>query len=135
MTLEDMISAAEAGDIALWEDVAKLLMKTRKKPAARKTKAVGPYIWSLVTFADGVQMVVGGYGVSADSETMRDKAHYRRASIMSGRWFDPAWLSRIPKVVSATAPVDLNESLDICLRQRVTGWGKDADFCSTEGLK
>lgn len=135
MTLEKMIEAAEAGDTALWEDIAKLLMKGRKKPVKRKAKPHGPYIWSLVTFADGVQMLVGGYGVAADSEMMREKAHYRRASIMSGHWFDPAWLDIIPATVSAIAPEDVDLARKNCLRQRVTGWGKNTDFNQTACLK
>lgn len=139
MTLEKMIEAAEAGDTALWEDIAKLLMKARKKPVKRKTKNNGPYIWSLVTFADGVQMVMGGYGIEADDEIAREKAHYRRASIMSGRWFDSAWLDIIPAVVSATAPEDVgltvDEAIERCLRQRIEGWGKDCVFTERGCLK
>lgn len=124
-SLADMVLAAEAGDTALWEDIARKLLKA-KKPAKARAQS-GAYAIGLATFTDGVQVLVGGYGLAVDSTAARDKASHHRAAVLSGRRFDTAWLARIPAVVSVVALPDrdsVERAREVCFQQRISGWGR-----------
>lgn len=73
--LETALLAAEAGECALWEDIARHLLKARTKPKSRKASS-GPQTWCLVTLTDGREYLTSHYRLATDDATTKAHAAY-----------------------------------------------------------
>lgn len=86
--LDRAIEQAEAGDHALWEDIARHLLANRPKPrATKKRKATGPQTWAHVILADGREFLTSAYRRGDDAKTIaahKDAAQFRARMEDSG---------------------------------------------------
>ena len=126
--LSTAILAAEAGDSALWEDIARHLMAANKPKAKRTSKAFGPQTWAVTTLEDGRRFLTSAYGRSTEALTLAahsDYAQFRARMEDSGDnghnrvFLNPA----VPTVPVAGVRLVTGDEIDlqrdICCDQRI----------------
>lgn len=85
--LKQAVHAAEAGDVALWQDIAKHLLAQKSKPKARRANKSAPMTWAHVTLQDGREFLTSHYAESCEHATMQAhgaSAQYRARMEDSG---------------------------------------------------
>lgn len=74
--LESAILAAEAGDVALWEDIARHLIAANKPKKKRSKRAGGVQTWAVTRLCDGRAFLTSHYALGNDDLTLAAHASY-----------------------------------------------------------